>query len=145
MQIIGEWFICTDSVARPTLLVKVAGAVGVSVTERFLLDIGADATVFSASLIGNLNLPTQPTPAKLSIQGIGGTSPGVVVATQLELPRYDGGPATVGGTFAAFTDPAASDLSILGRNVLDQFDVILSRRRNEVLLLAGNHQYQITS
>ena len=44
---------------------------------------------------------------------------------------------------AAFTDPAAADLSILGRDVLDHFDVIVSRRRNEVLLLATNHRYQI--
>jgi hypothetical protein len=28
--------------------------------------------------------------------------------------------------------------------VLDNFDVILSRRRDEVLLLAGNHRYQVS-
>jgi hypothetical protein len=28
--------------------------------------------------------------------------------------------------------------------VLDHFDVILSRRRNEVLLLAPNHDYQVS-
>jgi hypothetical protein len=32
---------------------------------------------------------------------------------------------------------------ILGRDVLDNFDVILSRRRNEVLLLAPNHHYEV--
>ena len=47
------------------------------------------------------------------------------------------------GEFAAFTDPSATDLSILGRDVLNHFDVILSRRRNEVLLLAPNHQYRV--
>jgi hypothetical protein len=35
------------------------------------------------------------------------------------------------------------DYSILGRDVLDHFDVILSRPRSEVLLLSGNHQYQV--
>jgi hypothetical protein len=34
-------------------------------------------------------------------------------------------------------------MSVLGRDVLVQFDVILSRRRNEVLLLAPNHQYRV--
>jgi hypothetical protein len=84
-------------------------------------------------------------PPDVSLKGIGGSSPHVVVFTVLEFTRDDGGPARVRGEFAAFTDPTATDLSILGRDVLDNFDVITSRRRNAVLLLAGNHQYQITS
>ena len=44
--------------------------------------------------------------------------------------------------FATFIDSTATDLSILGRDVLNHFDLILSRRRNEVLLLASNHQYR---
>ena len=52
-------------------------------------------------------------------------------------------PAHIRGEFAAFTDPTVTDLSILGRDVLNHFDVILSRRRNEVLLFAPNHQYRV--
>lgn len=37
----------------------------------------------------------------------------------------------------------AIDLSILGRDVLNNFDVIISRPRNEVLLLAPRHTYQV--
>jgi hypothetical protein len=40
-------------------------------------------------------------------------------------------------------DPAASDLCVLGRDVTDNFDLILSRRRDEVLLLAPAHYYQV--
>ena len=47
------------------------------------------------------------------------------------------------GEFAAFIDSSASNLSILGRDILNIFDVILSRRRSEVLLLASNHQYRV--
>jgi hypothetical protein len=47
--------------------------------------------------------------------------------------------------FAAFNEATATDLNILGRDVLDNFDVITSRRSNAVLLLAGNHRYQVTS
>jgi hypothetical protein len=36
-----------------------------------------------------------------------------------------------------------ADMSILGREILDHFDLIVSRRRNEVLLLATNHQYRV--
>jgi hypothetical protein len=71
------------------------------------------------------------------------TSPYVVVTTALESTRTEGEVVRVRGDFAAFTDPAATDMSILGRDVLNHFDVITSRRQNAVLLLAGNHQYQV--
>jgi hypothetical protein len=32
-------------------------------------------------------------------------------------------------------------MCILGRDILDHFDVIVSRRRDQVLLVAGNHHY----
>jgi hypothetical protein len=40
---------------------------------------------------------------------------------------------------------SATDLSIVGREILDHFEVILSRRRDEVLLLAQNHSYRVVS
>jgi hypothetical protein len=67
-----------------------------------------------------------------------------LVTTALEFTRDDGSAVRVRGDFAAFTDATATDLSILGRDVLDNFDVITSRRRNAVLLLAGGHQYHVT-
>ncbi len=57
--------------------------------------------------------------------------------------RDDGGPVRVRGEFAGFTDPTAKDLSILGRDVLDHLDLVLSRRRSEIFLLAPRHQYRI--
>jgi hypothetical protein len=47
--------------------------------------------------------------------------------------------------YASLTDPLAIGMSVLGRDVLNFFDVILSRQRNEVLLLAPNHRYQVVS
>jgi hypothetical protein len=108
----------------------------------FLIDTGADRTVFSAGFAGALHLPAQPAPSGLGLQGVGGGSPHVVVNTAVQFSRDDGGSVRMQGNFAAFTDPAATDMSILGRDILDHFDLIVSRRRNEVLLLAGNHQYQ---
>jgi hypothetical protein len=65
------------------------------------------------------------------------------VRTVLAFQADDGVTARVHGEYAAFTDPEVTDMSILGRDVLDNFDVILSRRREEVLLLAPNHQYRV--
>lgn len=47
------------------------------------------------------------------------------------------------GEFLGLTDPAASDLCVLGRDVTDNFDLILSRRRGDVILLAPTHEYRV--
>src|SRR2546421_253946 len=75
--------------------------------------------------------------------GIGGASAFVCVTTVVEFVRDDGGPARVQGEFAGFPDPTATDLSVLGRGVLDHFDLIVSRRQNEIFLLTPRHQYRI--
>jgi hypothetical protein len=143
MVIGGEWLVCDDGITRPIVRIQVPRADRSLMEERFLVDTAADRTVFSAGLLKKLQLLGNHAPAGVTLEGIGGASPYVVVTTALELPRKDGGPVIVRGDFAAFTDPAATDLSILGRDVLNNFDVIVSRRHDAVLLLAGDHQYQI--
>ncbi|MBI1918645.1 MAG: retropepsin-like domain-containing protein [Planctomycetes bacterium] len=128
---------------RPALKIKVEAADGSYFVEFFLVDSCADRTVFSADLLSKLSFPTNASPGSSALQGVGGMSGIVLVRTVLELTRDDGGPVHLRGEFAAFTDPAATDLSILGRDVLNNFDVIFSRQRNEVLLLAPNHQYRV--
>ncbi len=143
MKIVGEWRVCEDGVTRPALRAKVQADDGTYHVEVFLVDSCADRTVFSANLLSRLGFPLTPPPASLSLQGISGTCGFVLVRTVLELTRDDGAPAHIRGEFAAFTDPTATDLSILGRDVLNHFDVILSHHRNEVLLLAPIHQYRV--
>jgi len=144
MLIRGSWWVCSDGTARPTIPVNLVDVNGALLHRRFLVDSGADNTVLSAALLADLGLPSTPPPGGLSFQGVGGASPFVVVSTALELVREDGGTALVRGQFAAFTDPNATDMSVLGRDALDLFDVILSRRKDEVLLLAANQSYSIS-
>jgi hypothetical protein len=61
----------------------------------------------------------------------------------VEFARDDGGTAVVRGEYAGFTDLAATDLSILGRDVLDLFHLMVSRPTNVILLLAGNHRIRV--
>jgi hypothetical protein len=143
MQIVGEWLACDDGVTRPVVRGRVAAADGTLSPDVFLIDSGADRTVLAAALFARLGFPTNGSSPGYGLEGVGGRCPFVLVTSVLEFNRDDGGPVHVRGEFAAFTDPAASDLSILGRDVLGNFDVILSRRRNEVLLLAPNHQYRV--
>lgn len=143
MLIAGEWKLHDDGVTRPVVRAKVQGRNGNLVAADYLIDSGADCTVFSTALLARLGLPTRSTQPGFSLSGIGGTSEFVLVTTVMEFIRDDGGPVRVRGEFAAFTDPMATDLSVLGRNVLDNFDLIISRRRNEIFLLAPRHHYRI--
>jgi hypothetical protein len=143
MQIVGKWLRCDDGITRPVVAAKVVGADGTPCGDLFLVDSASDRTAFSAAFLTRLQLLGNPAPLGISLKGIGGASDFVVLTTAVEFLRDDGGPARVHGSFAAFTDPAATDFSILGRDVLNNFDVILSRLRNDVLLLATNHQYQV--
>ncbi len=144
MRIVGRWFTCDDGMNRPIVETTILSATGQPVFERFLVDSCADCTVLSADVLQRLQLTGQTPQAGLSLKGISGAGNYVVVNPDVEFLHADGGPARIRGTMAAFTDPTATDLSILGRDVLDHFDVIISRRRNEVLLLADNHQYHVS-
>jgi hypothetical protein len=143
MVIAGEWLTCEDGITRPVILAKVLGGGGQYHADNFLVDSGADRTVLSAELLSKLEALTNRPKPDFSLHGVGGESNSVPIKSVLEFERQDGKPARVRGEFAAFTDPEATDFSILGRDVLDNFDVILSRTRGEVLFLAGNHKYRI--
>lgn len=143
MRIAGVWHKCDDGIVRPLLMVRIVGPNGLNIDAAFLIDSGADRTVFSADLLNQIGGATSSPPTGVSLAGIGGTQDYVQVQATLNLPRTDGGPASVQGSFAAFTDSTATDFSILGRDVMDHFDVILSRRRNELFLLATPSQYEI--
>jgi hypothetical protein len=144
MRITGEWLRFDDGVTRPIIRARIRDVAGRVLPDRFLVDSGADRTVLSADLLRDLHLSVQRPATGSALLGVGGDVAFVLVSTALEFLRDDGTPVTVRGEYAAFTDPRATDLSILGRDVLDNFDVIISRRRGEVMLLAPNHRYQVT-
>ena len=143
MLITGNWQLRDDGVVRPLLRVHVLGRDGIRVADNFLIDTGADLTVFSAALTARLDFDSENELPDSSLKGIGGLAASVLINTVLELVQEDGNLVRIQDGFAAFTDPAATDLSILGRDVLDHFDFILSHRRGEILLLAKKHQYHV--
>jgi len=122
--------------------INVFRADGTLASDLFLIDSGADRTVFSADLFQKLGQPAVPS-ARPALTGFGGGFPTVDVATTLEFRSLTNQHFLVPGVFAATTDPAALHFGVLGRDALDSFDVVLSRRQNEVLLLAGNHFYTV--
>ena len=143
MRIVGDWHLGADGVHRPTVNARMSTGHGSVIVERFLVDSGADRTVLCAAALASLGLPQQPPQPGVALTGVGGSQGFVIVNTTIELVADDNTPARIQGNISAFTDPAAADMSILGRDVLDHFDLIVSRRRNEVLLLTANHVYQV--
>jgi Aspartyl protease len=143
MLVTGEWQLRDDGVVRPIMRAKVLGSTGNLVSENFLIDSGADRTVLSAVLLARLQLPIQSADSGVTLSGIGGTSEFVLVTTVIAFMRNDGGLVRIRGEFAGFTDPQAIDISVLGREVLDNFDLIIGRHCDEILLLAPRHRYRI--
>lgn len=143
MRIVGDWFLFDDGESRPILRAKLWTAQGTTVAEQFLLDTGADRTAFTAALLQHLALPAESAPADERLVGIGGAAAHVIVESVIELTCDHGGPAVVRGKFTAFTDPAATDMSVMGRDVLNNFHVIVSRPNSEVVLLARRHRYEV--
>ena len=143
MLVSGEWQLRDDGGVRPIIRARVLGSAGQLTSENFLIDSGADRTVLSAVLLSRLHLPIQSASPGFILRGIGGTSEFVLVSTAIEFMRDDGGSVRIRGEFAGFTDPRATDISILGRDVLDNFDLIIGRHRNTILLLAPRHRYHV--
>jgi hypothetical protein len=83
--------------------------------------------------------------AAQQLAGIGGQASSVVVDTQIQMPRENGTMVLLRGEFAAFTDPTALDMSVLGRDVTNLFALIIDRAQDIVCLLGSGHRYLIQS
>jgi hypothetical protein len=88
-----------------------------------------------------LRLPTSASHDELS--GVGGAAASVSVETQVQFIREDNTPVSFRGQFAAFTDPEAFDISVLGRDISNLFAVIVDRPGDVVCLLGQRHRYNI--
>ncbi|MEK6409693.1 MAG: hypothetical protein AABN34_22445 [Acidobacteriota bacterium] len=109
----------------------------------FLLDAGADRTVFDQtflSLLAELALPADDTP---ELGGVGGKVDCLFIQSRLAFVRADGKQVNVQGPFGVFTDKTTSDVSILGRDVTNNFDVIYTYPTRRVILLAPPHEFLV--
>ena len=141
MRIDGSWRLCDDGVIRPIFLGEVQAGGGSWVQATFLADPGADRTVFSADILRELGLPTEATDDQL--EGVGGKVATVLVATPIRLTSAAGVTVLFKGIFAAVTDPAALDMSVLGRDISNLFALVVDRPQDVVCLLGQGHRYVI--
>jgi predicted aspartyl protease len=108
---------------------------------ELLIDTGADRTVISANVLESLN--TQTTAARDKIGGVGGLVDSVLVNTQIRLSREDGQKATFRSQYAACMEHEDLDMSVLGRDILEMFALVVDRRADVVAIIGGQHYYTI--
>ena len=142
MRIDGEWLECLDGDTRPIIRAEILLDDGNWFEFSLLVDTGADRTVLSADVLraSHLRLAGDLRP----IGGLGGIVACEIVKTQLRFRRDDGVQVAVRGEFAALIEPEALDMSVLGRDVLDMFALIVDRSHDVVAILGGQHRYNIT-
>jgi hypothetical protein len=143
MRISGEWYLCDDGLVRPVIRGEVLAGDGSWVRVPFLLDTGADRTVFSAAILAILQL--QPIATQTRLGGLGGIADAIVVETQMRLTREEAGKVVFRGQYAAVTELEALDMSIMGRDITGLFAVVVDQPGNIVCLLGQRHRYTIES
>jgi predicted aspartyl protease len=108
---------------------------------RFLVDTGADRTVFSAPVLELLQLKAIDSAERLS--GAGGVVDSVIVATEIRFSHDQSGKATFQGQYAACGQTETSDMSVLGRDILNLFALIVDRPGDTIFLVGPHHTYSI--
>ncbi len=141
MQNNGEWYPCDDAEIRPIIRAEVLAADGSWIQTMFLLDTGADRTVFDVSLASILALCHQDSPTKL--RSAGGLVESTEVLAQIRLTRDTGTTVDFTGRFAVVTDPEALEMSVLGRDITNLFAAIIDFPGKTVCLLRERHNYVI--
>jgi hypothetical protein len=109
----------------------------------FLLDAGADRTVFNSRFLYRRQPLATSETEQIHLAGVGGEVGSITVQTVVGFSRDNGQLITVRGAFGVFTVSESSEMSVLGRDVTNNFDVIYSFPRREVMLLAPPHRYRI--
>jgi predicted aspartyl protease len=141
MRIDGLWYLCDDGMVRPVIRGELEASDGSWVKAPFLVDTGADRSVISAEILGVLHLRPIASPDRLS--GVGGMADSVVLETRIRFTHDEGGKAVFGGQFAGFTDVEALDMSVLGRDILNVFALLVDWQADTVCLLGQKHFYTI--
>jgi hypothetical protein len=129
---------CDDEVIRPSVLGQVRAADGQMVDVTFLLDAGADRTVFSSRFLSLLQ-PVETSEDQIHLAGVGGSVDSIMIATVVAFIRDDGRRVTVSGSSGQFTKAENAELSVLGRDITNNFSVIYDYPNQAVALLAAPH------
>jgi hypothetical protein len=141
MILFGEWAETDDGRVLPIIRGKVLTAGDIYCEAFFLVDSGADCTVFTAQELKKLGYQAAPNLA--SISGVGGIASTGTIETTIILKRENGSDVRMPGHYTVELGPSHLDMNVLGRDILHHFTLILDRPGRIVALVAPNHRYRI--
>ena len=142
MRIDGEWLLCDDGITRPILRAEVLAEDGRWQQAEFLIDSGADRTVFSANLLAALAF--RAIAKGEEIRGVGGCVATTAVTTQIRLTCDDDRKVVLCGQFVGCDNIDVLDTSVLGRDAMQLFVAIVDRPGSRVMLLGEGHSYFVS-
>ena len=87
--------------------------------------------------------PLETTSQRVLLSGVGGTTNSITIETAIAFARDDGQLITVRGSFGVFTEDESAELSVLGRDVTNNFSAIYDYPTQVIALLAPPHSYEI--
>jgi hypothetical protein len=99
---------------------------------------GFERPVIDAQLIPPLSAFLMPQSLPGAV-GVGGTAPIALLNAVLVFSTADGRQAGFRGPIQALAAPAAVDFSVLGRDIIDRFELVYSRPRGLIALVALPH------
>jgi predicted aspartyl protease len=137
----GVWQLCDDGIVRPLIRGEIRAGDSSWRAVEFLLDTGADRTVFSAHVLESLGLLSRTPDERLG--GVGGMIESVIIRTEIRFTREEERKVVFRGEYAACTQQEMLDMSVLGRDILDLFAVVVDRPQDVVCLIGGHHTYRI--
>src|SRR6266571_3497571 len=83
MHVNGDWFVCEDGVIRPVVIGLVKIGAGQLIEVTFLLDAGADRTVFSSGFLSELAPLKSSEAEQIYLAGVGGRVSSITVNTTI--------------------------------------------------------------
>jgi hypothetical protein len=143
MRIDGEWLRFQDDEVRPVVRVWITAPDDSMVETVLLVDTGADRTVLTNEVIEALGAPLIS--PSVPVAGVGGMAATHHVDTDILFSLSDGRMARFQGPLTAFTNSSSLDISVLGRDILQWFVLIVDGPGRRVCLVNQRHGYQITT
>ena len=128
---------------RPFITAYVLSADRKWIKSSFLIDTGADETFLPYRSSSILRIDTSQIEIRDDVGGVGGYGiPYFHWNTEIKLISPEG-TKIFGGEVNVFLDPHATDVPLLGRDVLDTFVAIFDRGQNRITLLDQPDSYRI--
>jgi predicted aspartyl protease len=145
MRIEGRWLAGADGVERPVFDGYLAAPGGVQIAVSFLIDTGADFTVLAPDVAHEFAGVVAATATRTLAAGVGGTQQVYELAVDVLLPTTSGQRARIRGPLPILLTPGSLEVSVIGRDVLDQFTLIYARSQGTLLLLTPPDTFLLRS